>query len=475
GIEPRWLELPDALQPVWGLGLSADGRRVFVDSSDFLIKERTIYLYDVATGHREIFFQSRDATRVLPSWSAAWAPDDEGLIVLSDDDGFFHLYHVREARGAPRRLTGGEWEVASFEVDAWRRSIHFVANEAHRAELQLYRVPLAGGKLERLSRAAGTHAPVYSPDFRHAADRFSSDTTPPDLYLADLRSGAAARRITTSPRPEFAQLRLAKISYVQFESHVDGTLVHGRLSLPSDFDPERRYPLLIGSLYRNTVRNRWGGGNEIPTWGLDQHLSDRGYVLMKVDTRGSWGSGSAARRAVHHDFGGIDIEDVESGVRYMMTQGYVEPGRVGIWGWSYGGLMTLMSLFKKPDLYAAGIADAPASNVAHAFPRQMWVMGRPEGADFPQRYERMSALNFTAGLTKPLMITHANKDDIVLYGDTIALGERLIAEGKTFELVTLPGSSHIWARDSLAQQRFGYVKMAEFFDRYLQAGRHAAP
>lgn len=464
----KWFERPDAQHPIWGFGLSPDGKRLFVDSSDFVIKERTIYVYDTSTSEREIFYQFHDPKKVMPRWSAAWAPDSEGLIILSDKDGYFHLYHKVAADESMRQLTKGDWEISSFDTDATNDLIYFLANESHPAELQVYRVPVAGGDVERMSRRPGTHAPVFSPDFELAADRISNDVTPPDLYINELQTDAPARQATVSPQSGFDQLALADVSYVEFKSHIDDAPLIGRLSVPPNFDPERKYPLLMGSIYPNSVRNRWGAGNAIPTWGLDQHLVERGYLLMKVDVRGSWGYGKKMRQGLFRDYGGIDKDDVESGLRHLIEQGFVDPDRVGIWGWSYGGLMTLMSLFHKPDVYAVGIADAPATNVAHAFPEQMWVMGRPDEPGADERYKRMSALYHSEGLTEPLMITHATKDAVVLYGDTIALAERLIAGGKLFELVTLPGSSHVWANDSRDQQIFGYRKMVKFFDRHLE-------
>jgi Dipeptidyl aminopeptidases/acylaminoacyl-peptidases len=463
-----WFDRPDPEDPVWGFGLSADGTRLFVDSSDDLIKERTIYVYDVANAKSVVFFKSKDPKQVWPAWSAEWAPGDKGLIIVSDHEGWFHLYYQQEPGAPARALTSGDWEVASFEVDSSHGFVYFLANAAHPAELQLYRVPVAGGKPERLTQQPGTHAAAFSRDFSSFADLFSSDTSPPDLFVQTVTADAASRRVTHSPRPEFAQLPLAEVSYVEFKSHVDGTALLGRLSVPRNFDPKRKYPLLMGSIYPNSVRNRWGAGNAIPTWGLDQHLVERGYLLMKVDVRGSWGHGKKMRQGLFGDYGGLDKDDVQSGALHLIKAGHADPDRVGIWGWSYGGLMTLMSLFKNPDFYAVGIADAPATNVAHAFPSQMWVMGRPEGADFPERYRRMSALNFTEGLKSPLMITHATRDWTVLYADTIDLTERLMANDKSFELVSLPGSSHVWANDSRDQQRFGYKKMVEFFDRYLK-------
>jgi dipeptidyl-peptidase-4 len=143
--------------------------------------------------------------------------------------------------------------------------------------------------------------------------------------------------------------------------------------------------------------------------GLDQFLVSNGYIVLNVNVRGSWGHGRSFRNGLH-EYGTIDIDDIESGVRYLVARGYADPARVGIWGLSYGGLMTTMSLFKKPDLYAAGVAAAPATNVWHAYPEQMRVMGKPAGDDYPARYERQSSVFHAAGLEDPLMIIHGTKD-----------------------------------------------------------------
>ncbi len=151
----------------------------------------------------------------------------------------------------------------------------------------------------------------------------------------------------------------------------------------------------------------------------------------------------------------------------MMSQSYIDPKRVGLWGSSYGGLLTLISLFKKPGFYTVGVAGAPASNVAHAYPPQMRVMGEPKGADFPARYEEQSAYYHTEGLRDPLMIIQGTRDSTVLYSDTVALQERLIRQGKLFELVPIPGSDHKWDDNFNAETRFAYAKLTQFMDRYL--------
>ncbi len=468
----RFFERPDARHHIWGYGLSSDGRRLFVNSSDMEVKRHQIFMFDVATGARELFYEEHDPKHIRPDWQVAWAPGDQGLVILTDRDGYLHLYHQRRAGAAPRRITQGEWEIESFEVDAASRQLYFVSNQSYLPERQLYRVPFAGGRVERVSpETPGTHVPVYSPDFRRVASFFTNDQTPPELFVIDLAERRQAQQVTRSPRPEFFEQTWANIGYVEFASHVDGTRLLGRLSLPANYDPSKRYPLIVGSVYSDAVRNQWGGRRAHPTWGLDQYFVAQGYIVLNVNIRGSWGQGRAHTHGQHHSYGETDINDLESGVRYLVQEGYVDPARVGIWGSSYGGLMTIMSLAKKPGVYAAGIAGAPATNVWHAYPSQMWIMGPPDGDDMPARYEAQSPLFQVQGVRDPLMIIHGTRDPVVLYSDTIALTERMIANNQMFELVTLPGGNHAWASDNLAQTRFTFKKMVDYFNRHLRPDR----
>lgn len=465
----RFFERPDAKHHIWDFGLSSDGTRLFVSGSDMEVKEHRIDVYDVATGDRENFYQLHEPKHLRPDWQVAWAPGDDGLIILTDRDGWQHLYHQRQANEKPRAITQGEWEVESFRVDHANHRLYFTANKSYLSERQIYRVPVAGGPVERISApAAGTHQPVYSPNFRHIADWFSNDNTPPELFLIDTAKPGKATQVTKSPRPEFYKQTWANIGYVEFPSHVDGTNLLARVSLPANYDPAKRYPVIVGSVYSDAVRNQWGGRRAHPTWGLDQYFVAQGYIVLNVNVRGSWGQGRAHNQSQYLSYGETDINDLESGVRHLVEKGYADPKRIGLWGSSYGGLMTIMSLAKKPGVYAAGIAGAPATNVWHAYPGQMWIMGQPEGPDMPTRYEAQSALYQAKGITDPLMIIHGTRDPVVLYSDTMALVEGMIDREQMFELVTIPGGNHAWASDNLRQARFSFKKMVDFFDRNVK-------
>lgn len=470
GGEIHWIDLDEpAPAMILDYRWAPDGERLAVDTSDLYAKDRRIYVVDLAgeepPSARVVVRENDPLNETFYFWRIDWSVDSRRLYFLSDREDDYHLWAVdpSQAAAVPVRLTQGAWAVADLHPVAGGAVV--VGNRGNAEERHLFRVDDDGGEAVQLSIAPGTHSPTISPDGRHAASAFSNDATPPDLLLIPLGAERDERRVTWSPLPEFSQYRWVTPQYESFESHVDGTTLHGRLTLPPDFDPSRSYPAILGSVYTDSVRNQWGGRTAHPTWGLDQYLAQEGYILLNVDMRGSWGRGREHRRGIRLDYGGMDIEDLESGVRFLATLGYVDMDRVGIWGSSYGGLMTAMSLFRKPGLYAAGIAGAPATNVWHALTGQMAVMMRPE--DQPEEYADSSPFLHAHGLEDPLMIIHGMRDWIVLYKDSLALVQRLIMLDKDVDLVTLPNAGHGWDNEGLAQTRFAFRKMVDFFDRHL--------
>jgi len=468
GGDIEWIEL-SALAPdmVLASRWSPDGKWLAVDTSDLYAKGRRIFVVELEGG---------PAARILATdqdpfnesfyfWRIAWSTDSQWLYFLSDRQGDYHVYGVSPlGDGETRRLTRGPWAVA--EMHPVDDGLILVGNRRRAEQRHLFRVNSAGDGVKRLSQRAGTHSPIVSPDGRHAAVSFSSDTSPPELLLTALGDDRDERPIAGGPIAEFADYRWVKPRYVTFQSHIDGTTLHGRMTLPPDFDPSRKYPAILGSVYTDSVRNQWGGRTAHPTWGLDQFLAQEGYVLLNVDMRGSWGRGREHRRGIRLDYGGMDIEDLESGVRFLVGQGHVDAERVGIWGSSYGGLMTAMSLFRKPRLYAAGVAGAPATNVRHALTGQMAVMMHPD--DQALEYDDSSPYLHAHGLNDPLMIIHGMRDRVVLFKDSVTLVDRLILLGKDVELVALPDAGHGWDNEGLAQTRYAFKKLVGHFDRHLK-------
>jgi dipeptidyl-peptidase-4 len=469
----RWIDRGrDRQDPIFSFRWSPDSQSILLDTSDLYVKDRRLLVAAAASGSARMLYREQEPENVSAEWDADWAPDGSGVYFTSDRGENYHVHFAPLDGTAPRAVTKGPWAVSQMHVSGAAKAVFVVGNEGRPEERQLLRVGFDGARMARVSVRPGTHTPVVSPDGRHALVTFSSDETPFDLFLTRLDPAVPAsereRRITTSPLPEFRDYDWTKPQYVTFQSQVDGATLHGRLTLPRNLDRTKKYPAILGSVYTNTVRNQWGGRTAHPTWGLDQFLVQEGYVILTVNMRGSSGHGKAFRRGIRLDYGGIDVDDVASGVEYLKTLGFVDSGRVGIWGSSYGGLMTTMSLFRKPGVYAAGIAGAPATNVFHALTGEMRVMMRPQ--EQQKEYAEASSFRYASGLQDPLMIIHGMRDRVVLFKDSVTLVQRLIALDNDVDFVVMPDAEHGWDLGPLYETRFAFKKMIDHFDRHLGRG-----
>jgi len=458
----------DPFELIFGVTWSPDDKTLLVDKSDLYIKDRRLLLVDPSTGHAKQLLRETDPANVTEEWWAEWAPDRRGVYFISDRESFYQVYYAPLDGGAVRRVTSNRGEVFSASINATAKALFYISNEGKAEERHLHRVSLADGADVVITSVPGTHTPTIAPDGSIAADSFSSDLTPPDLYFQNLSSTTAPQQITHSTLNEFAQYGWVAAKYVTFPATTDHVTLHGRLTLPPDFDPKKKYPAILGSVYSNTVRNQWGGRVAHPTWGLDQYLAQQGYVLLNVDIRGSMGYGKAFRQKLALDYGGIDVEDLYSGVKFLETLGYVDMSRIGMWGSSYGGLLTTTSLFTKPGVYKAGVAGAPATSLFHALTGEMRTMMAPQ--DHQKEYTRASAFLKSGGLADHLMLIHGMRDDVVLFKDSVTLTERLILQGKDVELVALPDSPHSWDTGPMAQTRYAFHHLISFFKRYLGEG-----
>ncbi|MFA9453197.1 MAG: prolyl oligopeptidase family serine peptidase, partial [Candidatus Aminicenantaceae bacterium] len=441
---------------------SPSGNRLLVEESAEYASTRSIYIcgaedLKLHTAYRE----ESPAFTFSWIWSSQWI-DDDRIALTSDGSGFCHLYALDLRNSQTRQLTSGEWEVLeTFPVRAG--ALYFIANRSRPEDRVLYRVELDSGDIQRAADRDGVYRPSISASGENVCVLFSDDMTPFDLYF--IREGKLDR-VTESPLPGFGKFTWAETQYLTIPGSGDGVEIRIRMMLPSDFDSGKKYPAIIGSVYSNAVLNQWGGRDAHPTWGLDQFLVQvEGYVLLNLDLRGSLGYGRKFREDMLQGYGVVDIQDIAAAARYLQSLPYIQGDRIGIWGSSYGGLLTLMSLFKNPGLFACGIAGAPATNVYHSFPGQMEVMKSSENKG---AYENSSAYYWSQGLEDPAMIIHGIRDTVVLFMDSVSLVSKMIEEGKNFEFVVLPDAPHAWDMGPLHQTLFAFRKMIDFFGRHLK-------
>ncbi len=439
-----------------------DGRLLIDRVSDSGI-DRWLSVLDAGAAIPRLVWHDQRDTRIYPSYSARWHPDGRRIVVLADIAERDHLYAIDATGPAanPTALTDGAWDVTSLVDIAGDGTLTFTSAQKNPYERQVYRAAPGGGAPMPLTTLAGTHAPVVSPDGRYLATIWTDDVTPAELVTVATTGAATERRVTASPLPEFSRHQWARPRYTTFPNAVDGFVVHARILEPPALDRTRRHPVIFGPVYSNTVRNRWNG----LAGTLQQFLVQQGYIVVQVDVRGSVGYGRKFREAFLMDYGGKDLDDLQAVVDGLKAMPYVDRDRIGIWGSSYGGLLSVHALLKRPGVYAAGVAGAPAVD-PHAFgPDDVAITRTP--ASHPEAFVRGSALSLGDELRDPLLIIHGLMDDVVPFRTTMALAERLMLLGKDFELATAPAATHAWtAREHYAL--YFYRKLVQFFDRHLK-------
>jgi dipeptidyl aminopeptidase/acylaminoacyl peptidase len=438
-------------------------------SADF--KSQEIRVVDVSTGKARTVFHQVDDRWVEVS-DIGWDSESKKLWLTSDQSGFKHLYTVGIDGKDLKQITHGDWEIHndSFSHNPqWiGDSIYYSSTQAGTAERQIYRVKAAGGSApERLSKEEGLHISWISEDGQARAELRADMRNPFDLYV----DGA---RVTKSPRAEFYQAPWAATRFVTYPSLKDQKPVAARLLLPSSYDPDQPSaiprPAIVyihGAGYATSVLKQWGSYQEL-RFVFNNFLAQRGYVVLEMDYRGSTNYGRDWRSGVYLNMGGPDLEDVLGGVEYLRGLKNIDMGRVGIWGWSYGGFMTAMAMFRNPATFQAGAAFSGVYDWAN-YNADYTGERLTTPTENPEAYRRSSPIDFSSQLRNHLLLVHGIVDDNVLFQDVVQLSEKLIHEGKSFDEAFYPEENHAYARDESFKDAF--KRAADFFDRHLREGR----
>jgi len=387
----------------------------------------------------------------------------------SERSGFRHLYLYGPDGTLIRQLTRGEWPAeATVALDQKGRQLYFVGWQETPLERQLFRVSLDGGEPERLTAAPGMHGAVVAPDFSSYVDAWDSRTEPPNINVVSLTNRGTSLLIHSPadvsidvPPPELHSFRTS-----------DGVELFTAVYRPSqDFPPPRagegqgggRAPVIVsvyGGPGPQMVNDSWAQTVDLRAQMLAQH----GFVVLKVDNRGSARRGLAFEAPIARRFGRIEIRDQVEGVRWLETLGFADVSRVGIYGWSYGGYMTLLALATAPDVFKAGVAGAPVTvweGYDTAYTER--YMGTPQ--ENPEGYRLGSPLTHVGQLRGKLLLIHGMIDENVHFRHTARLMQALIDAGKPFETLLYPNERHMprSEHDRVDMER----RILEFFQRNL--------
>jgi dipeptidyl aminopeptidase/acylaminoacyl peptidase len=450
--------------PQW----SEDSKYLVLVSEAANYKSEDIRIIDVNTGKSKVVFHQND-DRWIEASDVGWDPSSKHIWFTSDRSGFQHLYAVSLDGGDLKQITKGDWEVHN---DPFSHSpqwigdyLYYSSTMQSTTERQFYRTKADGSTApERLSAHEGLNIGWLSEDGKERALLEADMKNPFDLYVN-------GERVTKSPLPEFYQTKWAESRFFTYPSPEDHKPVSARLLLPPGYNPDdpnqtpRAAVIYIhGSGYATSVLKQWGSYQEL-RFVFNNYLAQEGYPVLEMDYRGSTNYGRDWRSGVYLNMGGPDLEDVLGGVEYLRNLKNIDMSRLGIWGWSYGGFMTAMAMFRAPDVFKAGAAFSGVYDWAN-YNANYTDERLTSPAENPEAYHRSSPIYFSNQLRNHLLILHGIVDNNVLFQDAVQLSEKLIHEGKQFEESFYPEESHAYIREESLKDAFGRTAM--FFDRYLK-------
>ncbi len=379
--------------------------------------------------------------------------DNDHYYFSSERDGFNHLYEVSYEGGAPKQLTSGKYEVTRIELSHDKSRFYLTSSEGDLAEQNLWSLPVEGGEPVRVTKDVGMHLATLSPDEKWIADVYSYVNRPPEIYVQPNEPGGQPKRLTDSPAAEFSEYRWLDTPIIQVPAR-DGAQIPAQLYKPSNY--RKGGPAVIfvhGAGYLQNVTKGWSS-SYYHEYLFNQFLMQHGYLVLALDYRGSKGYGRDWRTAIYRHMGGMDLTDHVDAAKWLVETQGVDPKRIGIYGGSYGGFMTLMAMFTQPDVFAAGAALRPVSD--WALYNQGYtgnILNQPQND--PEAYKQSSPILFANGLKGALLICHGMIDTNVHFVDTVRLVERLIELHKdNWQLAVYPVEDH------------GFKEAASWTDEY---------
>jgi len=415
--------------------------------------------------------QTGAQTRLLRETSDVWINLHDllrpltggGFIWASERTGFQHLYRYDRDGNLLNPITEGDWMVDAIAgVDEANGLIYCTGTLDGPTERHLYVVSLDGGEPRRITEAPGMHAVVTDHAMRRFVDVHHSTETPPTVTLRSLVDGATIRTLYDKADPRIARYALPPPALVALQSR-DGETLHGAIYRPPARFGAGPFPTIVsvyGGPGPQRVQNSWGMTVDMRA----QYLRDNGFLVFVLDNRGSARRGLAFEGRIKHDMGNLEVQDQVDGVRWLVAQGLANPARVGIYGWSYGGYMSAMSLARAPETFRVAVAGAPVTHFdgydTHYTER---YMGTPQSN--PQGYTESSVMYHVPQITGKLLLIHGLIDENVHFRHTARLINALIRARKPYDLLLFPDERHMPRK--IEDRVFMEEQIRDYFARNL--------
>jgi len=439
-----------------------DSRGVAIEKLNRAQDKLTLMFADAASGDISVVFEESDPAWINVNYLKHYYETKRKFIWGSERTGHQHLYLYNMDGSLDRELTWGDWEVTSLDgVDEKQGRVYFTANKSNLLERQLFEVSDRGGEIKQLTEGAGMHDVTMSPDHKHFIDRFSSERRPTVVSVFSVK-GKKLFEIADRTSPELADMERPLPEFFEFEPAA-GIEYHCSIIKPADFDPGKKYPVIVyvyGGPHAQVVSRHWSSSG---LW--HSMMAEKGYIVFSLDNRGSYGRGKKWEDHIIKNLGRYELEDQLAGVEFLRAFPYVDTERIGIWGWSYGGYMTLMALFKAPEVFRAGVAVAPVTDwrLYDSIYTERY-MKLPQ--DNENGYAAASPINFVADFRGELLLMHGDADDNVHVQHSMQLIKKLIDAGKDFDFMVYPQKEH--GISGPESRVFLFNKMTKFFDENLR-------
>ncbi|HPF52978.1 MAG TPA: prolyl oligopeptidase family serine peptidase [Draconibacterium sp.] len=424
-------------------------------------KDRWILLLDPATGELDLLDRQRDEAWIggpgIDGWgfsggSMGWMPDGKSVWFHSEISGYSHLYAVDIYTKKKTTLTSGKFEVSDAFISKDKKYFYFTANKVHPGVTHFYRMPVWGGEMTQITSMEGGNEVTLSPDEKYLAIRYSTGNHPWELYLQANKAGAEATNLTHSTTKEFDAYPWRMPEYITFNA-IDGNKVHARLYRPENPTKQGSAVVFVhGAGYLQNAHKWWS--DYYHEYQFHNFLVDNGYTVLDIDYHGSAGYGRDWRTGIYRHMGVLDLSDQVDGAKMLVNKYDVSPNKIGIYGGSYGGFITLMAMFTEPGIFAAGASLRSVTDWAHYnHGYTANILNTP--AEDSIAYVKSSPIYFAEGLEGALLMCHGMVDDNVHFQDIVRLTQRLIELGKeNWELAVYPVERH------------GFVEPSSWTDEY---------
>lgn len=439
---------------------SNDGKNAVVNIRSVDNKDRWIALLDLKSGELKTLDRQRDEAWIggpgmgwgFGGGTFGWLPDNKHIYFQSEETGYSHLYIMDINTGKKKALTSGQFEVFNPSISINGKFWFLTTSEVHPGERHFYMMPLMGGKMEKLTSMTGNNDVSLSPDEKNFAILYSYSNQPWELYLQANLPQSQPKQLTSGQSDAFKSYNWRDPQLIKFKA-ADGEMVPARLYVPEAAKKNGAAVIFVhGAGYLQNVHKWWS--SYFREYMFHNLLTDLGYTVLDIDYRGSAGYGRDWRTGIYRHMGGKDLSDHVDGAKYLVDNLGVNAEKIGIYGGSYGGFITLMALFNAPDSFKSGAALRSVTDWAH-YNHGYTANILNEPFNDPIAYRRSSPIYFAEGLKGNLLIAHGMVDVNVHFQDVVRLAQRLIELGKdNWEMAVYPVEDH------------GFVEPSSWTDEY---------